>query len=199
MMRSAAFVVLLVIATSTSVALAAEIDDRDLSFRLTLPEGFRPFPEGKSFSPDTVYSYILGDPRDNVLDIVVLIERMHGVLGRERLAKKARELGVELIKEPWGPFTLEVFRIPETLEGVSLLTFNAQVPLRHEAIQLKLTGPAAREQEMRSLLKDLLANLEGDTNWLTDSERVSRLFTGLAKLGGTILVVYVIVRFFRRR
>jgi len=197
-MRSAAFAVLLVIASSMS-ALAAEIVDRDLSFRLTLPEGFHPFPEGKSFSADTVHSYILGDPRDNVLDIVVLIERMHGVLGRESLAKTAREQGVELLKEPWGPFTLEVFRVPETIEGISLVTFNVQVPLRHEAIQLKLTGPAAREQEMRSLLKDLLANLEGDTNWLTDSERVSRLFTGLARLGGTILVVYLIVRFFRRR
>jgi hypothetical protein len=52
---------------------------------------------------------------------------------------------------------------------------------------------------MRSLLKELLANLDGDTNWLTGSERVSRLFTGLAKLGGTILVVYLVVRLFRRR
>ena len=52
-----------------------------------------------------------------------------------------------------------------------------QVPLRREAVQLFLSGPADQEARGQTLLTETLASLEGESNWLTSTERAGRLGT----------------------
>jgi hypothetical protein len=59
---------------------------------------------------------------------------------------------------------------------------GAQVPLRNEAIQVNVAALAGKEAEADALLGELLAGLDGQTNWLTDEERGARLGEGLAKM-----------------
>jgi hypothetical protein len=187
------------LAVAASAALGAEMDDARLQFRLKLPRGFRPFPEGLQCSDDAVCSYVLGNPRDNQPDIALMIQRMHGVIGRGSIAKKIKTPGVTCFKESWGEFELEVFRCPRQIDHLRTVTFTVQVPLRYEAIQLVITGPAGREDEVRSLLKELLATLQGDTNWLTEKERDERMATGLWRLLVTITVVVYLIHKLRRK
>jgi len=54
------------------------------------------------------------------------------------------------------------------IAGLVLVT---QVPLRREAVQLFLSGPADQETRGQALLSETLASLEGESNWLSTSER----------------------------
>ena len=51
----------------------------------------------------------------------------------------------------------------------------AQVPLKPEAVQLLLAGPADQVERGDTLLKTTLASLHGESNWLTHAERMERI------------------------
>ncbi|MFZ2357433.1 MAG: hypothetical protein WAW67_06415, partial [Candidatus Omnitrophota bacterium] len=70
-------------------ARAIEIDDRDFGFKLTLPDGFDNFPPGMS-RPNAICSFAQYAP-DGSPTIIIGIERMHGVIGKESLPKEGLE------------------------------------------------------------------------------------------------------------
>jgi hypothetical protein len=154
-------------------ARAEVVRDAQLGFTLTLPDGFVDFPRGRG-TPDTVWSFARGDPAGDDFAIVG-VERMHGTIGREPLPASAlpRVGGVafEARREKWKSFEIDVIAGRAEQEGVRLFVLVAQVPLKREAVQLKLAGPAAKEAELGALMRTLLARLDGPSNWLTDGER----------------------------
>jgi hypothetical protein len=77
-------------------------------------------------------------------------------------------------------------RAPEEVNGVPTVTLNAQVPLKPEAIQVGVVGPAAQEEELRGTLRSVLASLDGETNWLTRRERAERFGQAAAQLTGVV-------------
>jgi len=159
-----------------TAARAEVIRDAKLGFTLTLPPGFVDFPAGRT-QPGTVYSYIKGDPGSDDYAIVAIIP-MGGTIGREPLTSAglphADGVQFSLGRDKWKSFDVDVMVGVARQENVSILVRIAQVPLKREAIQVAVTGPEARRAELTALLQTLLASLDGESNWLTNSERAYR-------------------------
>src|SRR5207249_4652379 len=62
-----------------------------------------------------------------------------------------------------------------------------------EAIQISVSGERADEAELNRIVTDLMANLSGQSNWLTTGERIGRLGQGLLRIITCFGVVAVIV------
>ena len=171
-------------------AYATVVSDEFLGFKLTLPPGFAEFPEGKQQLPGTQHAYAKGELGSN--DFAILgIESLGGTIGRERL--KPSDLpslgGIDfgLRQAEWRGFEIDVFAGRTDDEHRSMFVLVAQIPLKRQAIQLKLVGPAEREAELVALLSTLLAALEGESNWLSKRQRWS---AGIkASLGFCILAI----------
>ena len=94
-------------------------------------------------------------------------------------------------KHPWRSFQIDVVRVQEQPGGIQTITFNAQVPLKPHALQVSVFGLAGEEKQLREDLRSILASIEGESNWLTTEERVSRGAEGFGRL--IILVAFVVV------
>jgi len=95
---------------------------------------------------------------------------------------------------------VEHFRTDTVESGSAIVVYAAQVPLRPEAIQLVLAGPSAQARGGEAILASTLAGLEGQTNWLSSSERAGRLGTIVGWVVGIaigVLIVRIVVT--RRR
>jgi hypothetical protein len=184
------------IALGMTLALAAAplfagetVANQALGFRLSVPDGFVQDPT--KAQGDIVFAFMRPPGPSDKANSAVMVSRMRGVIGREKIDPKllAKAPKVSLVPEKWKDFEIEVMRVPEEIGGVKVVTFNAQVPLKPEAIQISVVGEVARENELRSVLRTVLATLDGQTNWLTTDERINRGATGIAKMAITIAVL----------
>ena len=116
---------------------------------------------------------------------VVSLQDLGGTIGREDLSKKKdKPANVTLEKIRWQTFDIDVFKVVETAGKVTTVTFNAQVPLKPHAIQVTVLGPAADEASLRQEMQAIVASVQGQSNWLTTDERITRLASG----GGRLIV-----------
>ena len=60
---------------------------------------------------------------------------------------------------------MDAFRLSETTNGKNYVSYNIQIPLKTEAIQLMLGAPAEREAELKARVDTLLASLDGPSDW----------------------------------
>jgi hypothetical protein len=162
-------------------------------FTLTLPDGFVPNPELVRAAPDIIHGFILGDPTDDELDIVLIIENMRGTIGRERLKPEDMPPGFQgrLSTTQWQGFEVDAFTVPEQVGEIETITFNVQIPLKRAAIQVKLFGAVDRESELKTLLAAILAGLDGESNWLPTAVPSSPVSSQQSY--GTILLAFAIV------
>ena len=144
------------------------IVDEARGFTLTLPDGFVADPDLVGVAPGIVHAFVLGDPTDDDLDIILFIEKLRGTIGRERLKQEDMPPSFQgrLFTAQWQGFTVDAFEIPEQLGDIQTITYNLQIPLKRAAIQVKLFGPADRKSEMRRLTTEILAGLKGESNWI---------------------------------
>ncbi|HTU88848.1 MAG TPA: hypothetical protein VMF69_02015 [Gemmataceae bacterium] len=182
--------------TSAPLVAGETVSNRQLGFRLTVPDGFVEDPE--MVQGKVVCAFQRAPTANQKMATFIVVTRLGGVLGREKLDPK--EFAplfphVTIVTEKWREFDIEVFRVPEAFD---LVTFNAQVPLKPEAVQIGVTGEAARENELRGELRYVLGSLEGSTNWLNTNQRVSKLVEAIAVLagpfGGLLVVIALVVR-----
>jgi hypothetical protein len=114
------------------------------------------------------------DPAQGIPDAVVIIGRMHGVLGRKHFdPSKAPIPGVSdarIRQQKWKTFDIDVIEGHVSQGGIRMSVRAAQIPLKPEAIQLVVLVPVGKEAEADALLTELLAGLDGPSNWLTDYE-----------------------------
>jgi hypothetical protein len=186
---SATFVLLL-----ASFASAGEtIVDDARGFTLTLPDGFVPNPAIVGAAPEIIHGFVLGDPTDDELDIVLFIEKMRGTIGRERLKSEDMPPGFQgrLFTTQWHGFELDAFAVPEQLGEIKTITYNIQIPLKRAAIQVKLFGAAERESELKTLLAEILAGLHGESNWIQSAVPSSPVTS--SENYGVILLAFAIV------
>ncbi len=127
---------------------------------------------------------------------------MGGTLGREPLKTLPQADGIkfDLRREKWKSFDIDVMIGVARQGQVGLYVLVAQVPLKPEAIQLKLVAPEAHQAELLALLRTLLAGLDGPSNWLTAGERArsaGRAVGGLAVLLG--LAIWLFARWRKSR
>ena len=161
---------------SALVAGETIVDDQR-GFTLTLPDGFVSYPDLLGAKPEIVHCFILGDLNDDEADVVLIIELMGGLIGRERLSQGDLPPGFQgrLFTTRWNAFEVDALEIPEQLGELQLITYNVQIPLKPSAIQVKLMGPADREAELKALLAEVLAGLKGESNWSDPAEPTSGL------------------------
>ncbi len=176
----------------------SQVRNAELGYSLTPPEGFTPYPEGR-VQKDIVDCWIEATPASDGGAIVLCVQRLRATIGREPMRQEeltSRNLQRATFK--WKAFDIEGVRGTVDRNGVSVVGLVAQVPLRHEAIQLIVSTPQDQEARAGALLATTLQSLEGESNWLTATERSERLGR-IAGLAIGIAVALIGVRIWRKR
>jgi hypothetical protein len=174
---------------------AETIIDEANGFVLYLPPGFEPNPALADAAPDILHGAILGDPTDEEPDIILFIEKMDGVMDRERLDPAQMPPGFRgrLFITQWQGFEVEAFEVPEQVGEVEFVTYNVQIPLVQNAIQVKLFGPGDQRAKLKVMLKGILAGLQGPSNWIPSAVPGSSTMNsgayGMVLLGFAIVLI----------
>jgi hypothetical protein len=186
-----------------ATAFAQKITDGELGMSLTIPAKFREFPEAKQQMPSIRRAWITGQPGTEDFAIVGY-QLMGGVIGRERLTVASMPPGSfppgvtpELRTEKWKEFDVDVIAVRAKQGDFEIVALTAQVPLKPQALQVLVTGPAAHEKELAALFRSVLATLDGPTNWLTAEERIGEGIKAAA--GGIFIVTMIGLAWSRRR
>ena len=150
---------------------ADTVTDPTLGFTLKLSSDFIPRSDLVGATPDIVHAFQYGDATDEGIAVLLLVEKLGGVIGRERLKTQDMPPGFtgKLFVTTWQGFEIDGFEVPETVNGLDVITYHVQIPLRGEAIQVKLFGPVDREETLKPLLREILDGLDGKSNWLSSS------------------------------
>jgi len=193
-MRVTPAVLLLSLVAAT--AAQTQVRNSELGYTLTLPQGFT-FPEARS-QKDVVDAWTEATPTSPDGALVILIARMHGILPREAMRQEDVPANTRVVSFKWKSFDVSGFKTQTSQAGKPVFVLVAQVPLRPEAVQLSVAGPADQQTRGQAIMEATLASLEGETNWLTSSERAGRLGTAAAWWIG-IAVAAVLVLAWRKR
>lgn len=172
-------------------------------FAITIPDGFVAQP-GENHD-DIVLTYRHENVRDAEFALIQ-VYRMRGVMEREDLTEPApkdeppseREMETKVLalgapekqRMAWQSFEIPVTRKPyEAIPGY--VAYVARVPLKPNAIQVKVVVAEAREEIGRALLTQLLTTVDGPTNWLTQAERDKSFRAGISKLIATFTLLFI--------
>ena len=191
---SAVIFFLLVVVTAGE----SQVRNAELGYSLTLPEGFTDFPEARS-QKDVVDSWSEATPVSANGALVLLVVRMHGVLPREAMRQEDVPANTQVLSFKWKGFEVSGLRTQASQAGKPVFVLVAQVPLRPEAVQLSVAGPADQETRGQAILEATLASLEGETNWLTSTERAGRLGTAAGWWIGIAVAVIAVLAWRKRR
>ncbi len=149
--------------------LAFEYSNAQLGFKAKLPDGLDDF--STNMAVKMLISLGKMDGSKNRLIEMIAIQEMRGTIGRDDLSKWAdKPQNMTLEKATWKSFDVDVFRVVENIGGVSYVAFNAQVPLKPHAIQIKVLGPPSDDRRLRTEMQTIVASIEGSSNWLTPEE-----------------------------
>ena len=171
----------------------------ELGYRFAVPSGFTDFPEGRA-QKDMVACWSEATPVSAHGAMILCVQRMHGVLPREAMRQEDLPASTQLVSFKWKAFDLQGLRsLASPQGGEQAFVLVTQVPLRHEAVQLFLSGPVDQEARGQALLSEALASLEGETNWLTSTERAGRLGTAAGWWIGIAVAVIAVLVWKRRR
>lgn len=150
--------------------------------------------------PDALYVYELRDEEGRRTNIFVLVDKVKGQLEQAPLRREdVRGELLSLYTEKWQGFDINVFEIRSMSGRIEMHTRNAAVPLKGNALKVQVSGPASDDQRLDALMKELLAGLDGQTNWLTPEEKSSRIIMPAVGLGVTASVVILLVLVRRRQ
>jgi hypothetical protein len=152
-----------------SVVSAEQVNDSNLKFSLSIPDEFVRDPQLAGAQPDFVYAFRKTEPQD--IGVVIIIERMRGTIRRERLdlSKAPPGFAGRVLTVRWHDFDLDALEVPEQVNGIETVNYNVQVPLKPEAIQIRVVGRRDRKDHLLQLTNGLLGSLQGDSNWLRSS------------------------------
>jgi hypothetical protein len=147
---------------------AETVIDKAHGFSLTLPEGFVANDELRVAAPNIIHAFVMGDPNDDAMDVVLFIEKMKGTIGPQRLKQEDLPPGFQgwLATAKWQGFEVDAFEVPERVGEIDTVTYNVQIPLKRTAIQVRLFGPASRAPELKDRLAEILDGLHGESNWI---------------------------------
>ena len=152
------------LAPATHDAQASQIRDTDLGFSFDLPEGYQEFAKS-AIPPGVRFAYV--KPGGTAQNSVLLVKPLGGQLPRRHLRSDEVPGGksFSLLTFPWRGLAVDTVRVEETINGAAYLTFNVQIPLRKEAVQISFGGPAEQEAPIRLTAGRVLSSLEGESNW----------------------------------
>jgi hypothetical protein len=203
MRRTLAAMMVLALVLSVGALRGETVVDAKRGFSFKTPEGFSPAPADRK-SPTFSHTFILGDPSDDTPDISLGIQPLGGVIGREHLKTEdvPKGLNGRVFLAKWKGFDVDGIESRMTVEGYDVLSLGVQVPIRTEAIQVNVAGLASREKELRQYLSEVLASLDGQTNWIpsaipgsfTSSESYGYILfgaTAVIVIGGAVVFFFM--------
>ena len=195
-MRVIPCLMLLLLASASAVQ--SQVRNAELGYSLTLPEGFTDFPAARS-QKDIVDSWSETAPVSAGGPLVLFVARMHGTLSRDAMRQEDVPANTQVVSFKWKGFDVSGLKTLTTQAGQSVFVLVAQVPLRKEAVQLSVAGPADQEGRGHAIMEATLASLEGETNWLTSSERAGRLGRAAGVWIGIAVAAIAILAWRKRR
>ena len=174
------------------------IINTDPDFTLRLPTDFTEF-TGKR-PPNAMYIWEQFDKAGNKTHVFVEVEKVPELpqLPPDRIHVP---LNVErMYTEKWKGWDISVYVIrtkikDEHNEDRTMITRNAAVPLKGGGLKLQVTGPESADALMNALLQELLAGLDGQTNWMLPEEHTTRTvlfaagFAAALVLAGAVVLV----------
>jgi hypothetical protein len=145
---------------------AALLHDAELGFTLDLPQGYKPFPAGHN---PLGYRYAYSKQGRGQPDRVFAVKPLGKVIAKgQHLHPNELQQGIgsTVVAFNWRGLPVDGGRVPEKFATIGeYVTFNIRVPLKQEGLLLTFGGPAAAEADLHALAGDVLASLDGDTNW----------------------------------
>ena len=195
-MRVIPCLMLLLLASASAVQ--SQVRNAELGYSLALPEGFTEFPEARA-QKDVVDAWSETAPASANGALVLLVARMHGVLPREAMRQEDVPANTQVVSFKWKGFDVGGLKTLTTQAGQPVFVLVAQVPLRKEAVQLSVAGPADQTGRGQAILEATLASLEGETNWLTSAERSGRLGRAAGVWIGIAVAAIAILAWRKRR
>jgi hypothetical protein len=195
-MRVTPAVLCFLLATATPAE--SQVRNAQLGYSLTLPDGFTDFPEARS-RKDVVDSWSEATPLSANGALVLLVARMHGTLPREAMRQEDVPANTQVVSFKWKGFDVSGLKTLASQQGQPVFVLVAQVPLRREAVQLSVAGPADQEGRGQAIMEATLATLEGETNWLTSAERSNRLGRAAGLWIGIAVALVAILAWRKRR
>ena len=160
--------VIAVVLVGTSLLAGESFEDTAFGFRMTVPDGFVRNKAMATSNPKIIHVFERESASNKQIQWMLFIEKMRGTIGREPIRKADMPAGFKgrLFKTQWQGFNVDAFEVPEQVGSIQTITFNVQIPLKRRAIQVKLFGPAADKPALRRLLREVLRDLKGDSNWI---------------------------------
>lgn len=182
-----------------AAAIQQTLKDGTLGFELDVPAGFVRM-DGASMERSVLYAYLKEDPGSPLGDIMLVVERLDDTIPKgQRLRQEDLPKGIDaaFFSARWKGHTVQAIKIRESIDGLPTVTINVQVPLKREAVRLKLTAGSGREAELDAMVQPLLDGLRAETNWDTpppSTNKSSMLFVGIAIVVVAVLGLYLISR-----
>jgi hypothetical protein len=171
------------------------VTSTDPAFTLRLPPDLKEF-TGKR--PNVLYIWEQHNADDHKTGVYVVIEKVQGELPQGTVRKEDLTGKVERVyTEPWKSFDINVYLLRSETAGARMITRNAAVPLKGNAIKLQVTGPESSDAQMGAMLKSLLGALDGPTNWLPPADKT--LQTVLAAVGFVLAAAAIVAVLLVRR
>jgi hypothetical protein len=160
------------VSNAASAHSTRQVFNTDPDFILNLPRDFKEC-VSKNPPPNMLYFWAQYDGHDHKTNVYVEIDKV------QELPQTPFEKPVNVERmytEKWQGWDISVYVIRTKTKNENnveqvMVTRNAAVPLKGSALKLQVTGPEAFDAQMNALLNDLLAGLQGQTNWGTPADR----------------------------
>lgn len=187
-------VLILIVAAGVGPVCGMEYSNRDLGFRVRLPDGFEDVTVGGA-GPEGAMLVRARFNRDKSLSRLLSIQDLGEVIRQD--ANFARLRGargnIKREKMSWRDFEVDVFNVTEGDRGLIYVSLNAQVPLKPRAIQVTMSALKTDERALRSEMETLLASIEGPSNWISSKERAESESASLVRTTVTVAALLILV------
>lgn len=172
---------------------AGEYFNRELDFRMWLQPGFEDVPS-QSWPKGALMAKARFN-RDGSLSRLVSVQDLGEVIRQDADLSRLKRAGgnVKLEKMRWRDFELDVFSVTEGDRGMVFVSLNAQVPLKPRGVQVSMSALKTEERALRLDLEKLLESVEGQSNWVSATEREAAESSGLVRNSMTVAALVLLV------
>ena len=187
---------------ATSAGLAApvpgastrQIFNTDPDFIFNLPRDFKDCLNKKA-SPNMLYFWEQYDGDDHKTNVYVEIDRVQEL---PQVPFEKPDNVERMYTEKWQGWDIDVYVIRSKIKNQNnqeqeMVTRNAAVPIKGNALKLQVTGPVDSDAQLDALLKGLLGTLQGKSNWMVPEDHSTRMLLSGAGLALALVAIAVVL------
>lgn len=182
-------------ATIQVVVFAETIQNNEYGYKITIPDGF--VAKRNPNLPARMQYFELPAQVEGPPSLTIMISSMGCTIPEGKLdLDEMLDMGIDsrVESEPWREFQIQLARVPRVENGAMVLTLLAYVPLEPSAITIGVGGLSSKEAELRTLMRTLLASVEGETSWGKTRRYAFERGRELALVGFGVIAYYLYKR-----